>query len=44
MIRAVGLALALSIGVIVCCLSYTAGMVESVTHGHTSAEPQAISR
>ena len=44
MIRAVALALALATLTVTACLSYTAGLVESVTHGHTSAEPQAISR
>lgn len=44
MIRAVLLAFALTAFVVTACLSYTAGLVESVTHGHRSDEAASISR
>lgn len=44
MTRAVLVAVALTAFVIMTCLSYTAGLVEGVTHSHTPDQSDSISR
>lgn len=44
MIRAVLVTIALDILIAACFLSYTAGLVEGVTHRHTSDQTASISR